>query len=716
MKPNLSFLSSLSLTLSVVAYGAEPQLDWLNTPAGIPCRPIVALLQGRTGKEAEAAKQRIKDLEQRVAQGEKLPTSLRGWVEWAYTSPVDGSPQPFAVGVPENYEAGRRYPLVIMLHGSGGTHLDYHGQLPTDHLVLHVLGYSKKANYRGIGEQDVLSALDEVEKAWSIDPERIHLQGHSIGGQGAFTLASRHPDWFASVAPCAGWSINTTPENWGPCPVLALTSRDDRECSRLARYGLVAAWADGGTPSLWLFEGRGHWWEPKDVPPLNAWRMGRTRPPAPTHWQYVAEDSVSNGAWYVHIRTWGFEATPPRFKVNVDERQIAITTRNIAALTVNPASIPGTATLPLVVDGCELGSVERGDESIDLVRTGTAWQRGAFPSGRSHGTGGIDALFHGEPYAVVVGTLGDAAAVARRETLARHLARYAGGAVAIWDERETGAAPVFHDTDALNAPEALAGRNLILIGRPEEFRGLERFTGGMPAQITNDTVISGTQSWPLAERTAGILGLRADEPARLVYWLGSVGETGYAVGNLPWRKTGCNDSRQRSTPDLWIVGHHGNRLVAARRLAGDWTWTHSPVSNAVLNDPSVAGCANIVAKAIAGAVPCDLALAPVLEKEKGFRVYPDAEPGVTTVEDLAALRWGERVLLLEPTGAQLQTALKDSETRFVSAGISTENLVPERRYRVAIEAPFAWPLLRLIPDPDLPGILLPTLESVVTRF
>ncbi len=703
---------AISFTLNALAYGAEPQLEWLNTPAGIPCRPIITLLQQRTGKEADAAQERIKDLEQRAARGETMPASLRGWVEWAYRSPVDGSPQPFAVGVPENYEMGRRYPLVIMLHGSGGTHLDYRGELPADHLVLHVIGYSRKASYRGIGEQDIISALNEVEKAWSIDPERIHLQGHSMGGQGAFTLASRHPDWFASTVSFAGWAINTSPENWGPCPVLALTSRDDRECSRLARYGLAAAWADGGNPSLWLSNGLGHWWQPKDVPSINAWRMSKTRPTAPSKWQYVAEDSASNGAWYVHIRTWGSEATPPRFKVTVDERQIAINTRNIAALTVTPANIPGTAPLSLVIDGCELGGVKRGDEPVDLDRTNDSWRREAVPVGRTHGTGGIDALYHGEPYAVVVGTLGDAATVARREKLAQHLSRYAGGSVAIWDERTTGAAPVFHDTDA---PEALAGRNLILIGRPEEFRGVERFTAGLPAQITNDAVIFGTQSWSLTERTAGILGLRADDPRHLVYWLGSIGETSYAVENLPWRKTGCNDSRQRSTPDLWIVGHHGPRLVAARRLAGDWTWTPASANNTVLSDPSVAGCAGVVAKAILGAVPCDLALVPVLEKEKGFRVYPEAEPGVTTVEDLAALRWGERVLLLEPTGAQLQIALKDNETRFVSAGISTENLVPERRYRVAIEAPFAWPLLRLIPDPDLPGILLSPLVQDALR-
>jgi len=39
--------------------------------------------------------------------------------------------------------------------------------------------------YRGIGEHDVLSVLEEVRKRYPIDPERIYLTGHSMGRTGA---------------------------------------------------------------------------------------------------------------------------------------------------------------------------------------------------------------------------------------------------------------------------------------------------------------------------------------------------------------------------------------------------------------------------------------------------------------------------------------------------------------------------------------------------
>ena len=57
--------------------------------------------------------------------------------------------------------------------------------------------------YRGIGENDVLCVLDDVRKRYQVDPDRIYLTGHSMGGTGAAYLALHHPDLFAAAAPLA---------------------------------------------------------------------------------------------------------------------------------------------------------------------------------------------------------------------------------------------------------------------------------------------------------------------------------------------------------------------------------------------------------------------------------------------------------------------------------------------------------------------------------
>jgi poly(3-hydroxybutyrate) depolymerase len=38
----------------------------------------------------------------------------------------------------------------------------------------------------------------------AIDPERVYLTGHSMGGRGAFYLAYRAPERFAAIAPLRG--------------------------------------------------------------------------------------------------------------------------------------------------------------------------------------------------------------------------------------------------------------------------------------------------------------------------------------------------------------------------------------------------------------------------------------------------------------------------------------------------------------------------------
>lgn len=52
-------------------------------------------------------------------------------------------------------------------------------------------------------EQDVLNVLGIIRKEYKVDPKRIYLTGHSMGGAGTYFLASKHADIWAAVAPVA---------------------------------------------------------------------------------------------------------------------------------------------------------------------------------------------------------------------------------------------------------------------------------------------------------------------------------------------------------------------------------------------------------------------------------------------------------------------------------------------------------------------------------
>jgi predicted peptidase len=52
-------------------------------------------------------------------------------------------------------------------------------------------------------EQDVMNVLEMMRKEFNVDPKRIYLTGHSMGGAGTYFLGSKHADVWAAVAPVA---------------------------------------------------------------------------------------------------------------------------------------------------------------------------------------------------------------------------------------------------------------------------------------------------------------------------------------------------------------------------------------------------------------------------------------------------------------------------------------------------------------------------------
>jgi poly(3-hydroxybutyrate) depolymerase len=52
-------------------------------------------------------------------------------------------------------------------------------------------------------EADVMNVLDMARKEFNIDPKRIYLTGHSMGGAGTYFLGAKHADIWAAIAPVA---------------------------------------------------------------------------------------------------------------------------------------------------------------------------------------------------------------------------------------------------------------------------------------------------------------------------------------------------------------------------------------------------------------------------------------------------------------------------------------------------------------------------------
>jgi predicted esterase len=133
-----------------------------------------------------------------------------GYFRRAFLSKVDGTFQPYAVRIPAGYDprAGKRYPLLVFLHGSASdeTNLagfDYLSQ--GDFIELAPRGRGPSNAYtRDHAQEDIEEAIDAVIQSYPIDERRIVLTGFSMGGYGVYRTFYEHPERYRALAIFSG--------------------------------------------------------------------------------------------------------------------------------------------------------------------------------------------------------------------------------------------------------------------------------------------------------------------------------------------------------------------------------------------------------------------------------------------------------------------------------------------------------------------------------
>jgi predicted peptidase len=115
-----------------------------------------------------------------------------------------------------NARATNRWPLILFLHGAGERGPDIwratiHG--PTKFIEQHpdfpfILLTPQCPAGAKWSDDTVLAVLDSVTAKYKADTSRIYLTGLSMGGYGAWSLATTYPERFAAVAPICGGEGN----------------------------------------------------------------------------------------------------------------------------------------------------------------------------------------------------------------------------------------------------------------------------------------------------------------------------------------------------------------------------------------------------------------------------------------------------------------------------------------------------------------------------
>jgi len=274
-----------------------------------------------------------------------------------FTSPFDGSEQPYRLYLPSAYDGSQPMPLLVALHGTGGDQNKYFDHETYQRgiykseaekrgiVVLCPLGadaQGRPTEWRGVGELHLLAALEDVERRFRVDPGRIVCTGQSMGGTGTTYLCCRYPDLFAAGIPLASTyghislvaNLRHVPmfyvhggKDWpiyaktGPIPIT-------EEMRRLGYQG-----------SLWMIPEAPHNTMDVSTERVMQWAVQQRRVAHPRHITHRAYFPPHGRAWWVEIQ----DIERPGWFAEVDARvedgnRIAVAAKNTTRIVLRPDS------------------------------------------------------------------------------------------------------------------------------------------------------------------------------------------------------------------------------------------------------------------------------------------------------------------------------------------------------------------------------------------
>lgn len=226
----------------------------------------------------------------------------------AHTFPSNGGTMPYRLLKPSDYSPDKSYPLVLFLHGAGERGQDNRSQLK------HVAGVFAQDDIRAKypcfvlapqcpanqlwcntpwnvdtvvqpaepsdSMKHIMLLLDELQKEYSIDGNRLYIMGLSMGGFGTWDAITRYPGKFAAAVPmCGGGDVRKA----GVLAKMPLWNfhgaRDGAVKVKLSHDMIAAIQQAGGQPRYTEYPDVGHncWTPAMQEPELLTWLFSQSR-------------------------------------------------------------------------------------------------------------------------------------------------------------------------------------------------------------------------------------------------------------------------------------------------------------------------------------------------------------------------------------------------------------------------------------------------------
>jgi len=207
-------------------------------------------------------------------------TEKRTWPFWQFS-------QPYRFHAPAKVEPGKRYPLVVLMHGAGsrGTNnvnqirnggadlFDWARRKGEDFYFIAPQCPAEKqwvntpwnntshrmAGYPGRELEMTMDLIEDVMWRYPVDPARIYVMGISMGGYATWELVQRRPYWFAAAIPCCGGGDTMLADKIKGVAIWAFHGDADGVVPTSRSRDMVKAiWALGGNVRYREYPGVGH--------------------------------------------------------------------------------------------------------------------------------------------------------------------------------------------------------------------------------------------------------------------------------------------------------------------------------------------------------------------------------------------------------------------------------------------------------------------------
>jgi hypothetical protein len=415
----------------------------------------------------------------------------------AFLSTADGTSQEYTVYTPRNYDAARKYPLILALHEEDSNHI---AELKHVFALPQRFGESNLSNlmtlptlpdvdfivacpfargnmgYQGVAEQDVYDTLADVRRRYQIDEDRIYLTGSSTGGGAALWMALTRPDIWAAVAPVCAAPIPGSEELAGNAlnfPVRLFHGDQDPLVPVAGSRQWQKRFLDLGVNVEYMeFPGVRHnaWDFAYRRPALLEWFAAQKRNAQPDHVRFSTRAYRYPGAYWIRL-----DALTPGLLASVDAVRSAagvkVVTQNVDGFTIT-----GPART-VTIDGTALRL--RPNAPLSFQKTAGRWVQGLHPPAlKRPGTEGpiVDAL-----RARHIWVYGTAGGVTDDELSRRRAVAEAGASWSTARARLNAGAAIKADRDVTE--EDIGGSSLLLFGTRETNTLIARFASRLPFEL-----------------------------------------------------------------------------------------------------------------------------------------------------------------------------------------------------------------------------------------